>query len=135
MATKATTEEQGKDKSAAQSDQARVRWNTTGLKSSYCNVANATSTREEVVLKAMKLTRASAKSIMLMMVKARRIAQLSPSSAFDDASRPPAAGGRGTQASVVYPRKRELRTARANPNVLHAKRPMGHWPGGGWLLV
>ncbi len=27
-----------------------VRWDTTQLKSSYCNVANATSTREEVVL-------------------------------------------------------------------------------------
>ena len=53
MATKATAaEEQGKDKAVAQAqaDQARVRWNTTGLKSSYCNVANATSTREEVVL-------------------------------------------------------------------------------------
>ena len=31
-------------------DQARVRWNTAELKSSYCNVANATSTREEVVI-------------------------------------------------------------------------------------
>jgi hypothetical protein len=30
--------------------EARLRWDTTGLKSSYCNVANATSTREEVVL-------------------------------------------------------------------------------------
>ncbi|MCC7079933.1 MAG: DUF3467 domain-containing protein [Burkholderiales bacterium] len=29
---------------------ARVSWNTSHLKSSYCNVANATSTREEVVL-------------------------------------------------------------------------------------
>lgn len=27
-----------------------MRWDTTQLKSSYCNVANATSTREEVVL-------------------------------------------------------------------------------------
>ena len=56
MATKAAAEEQGKDKAPAQvqaqaqADQSRVRWNTTGLKSSYCNVANATSTREEVVL-------------------------------------------------------------------------------------
>lgn len=28
----------------------RVHWNTGELKSSYCNVCNATSTREEVVL-------------------------------------------------------------------------------------
>jgi hypothetical protein len=28
----------------------KVRWNTTNLKSSYANVCNATSTREEVVL-------------------------------------------------------------------------------------
>lgn len=28
----------------------RVHWNTSQLKSSYCNVCNATSTREEVVL-------------------------------------------------------------------------------------
>ena len=30
--------------------QANVRWNTQGLKSSYANFCNATSTREEVVL-------------------------------------------------------------------------------------
>lgn len=48
---KAPTEDQAKDKPAAGApDQARVRWNTTQLRSSYCNVANATSTREEVVL-------------------------------------------------------------------------------------
>ena len=48
---KAPTEEQGKDTPAAGTpDQARVRWATSQLKSSYCNVANATSTREEVVL-------------------------------------------------------------------------------------
>jgi len=46
---KAASEEQAKDKAAAP-DAARVSWNTTHLKSSYCNVANATSTREEVVL-------------------------------------------------------------------------------------
>ena len=28
----------------------RVKWSTTGLKSTYCNFVNATSTREEVVL-------------------------------------------------------------------------------------
>jgi hypothetical protein len=48
---KAPTEDQAKDKApAAAADQARVRWATGQLKSSYCNVANATSTREEVVL-------------------------------------------------------------------------------------
>ena len=36
--------------SSAASEGSRVRWNTSQLKSSYCNVANATSTREEVVL-------------------------------------------------------------------------------------
>ena len=46
---KASTEDQAKP-ATANSDQARVHWNTTQLKSSYCNVANATSTREEVVL-------------------------------------------------------------------------------------
>jgi hypothetical protein len=34
----------------AEPSTARVSWNTSHLKSSYCNVANATSTREEVVL-------------------------------------------------------------------------------------
>ena len=44
-------EEQARDKAATtNADQARVRWNTAQLKSSYCNVANATSTREEVVI-------------------------------------------------------------------------------------
>ena len=46
---KADTEDQAKS-ATANPDQARVRWNTEQLKSSYCNVANATSTREEVVL-------------------------------------------------------------------------------------
>lgn len=44
---------EAQDKEAAQRaerDSARVTWNTSQLKSSYCNVANATSTREEVVL-------------------------------------------------------------------------------------
>jgi hypothetical protein len=44
-------EAQDKDASQrAERDAARVTWNTSQLKSSYCNVANATSTREEVVL-------------------------------------------------------------------------------------
>lgn len=34
----------------AQPSAANVRWNTQGLKSSYANFCNATSTREEVVL-------------------------------------------------------------------------------------
>ncbi len=34
----------------ATSQQPKVRFNTGDLKSSYCNVCNATSTREEVVL-------------------------------------------------------------------------------------
>lgn len=48
---KAPTEDQAKDKAPSGTpDQTRVRWATSQLKSSYCNVANATSTREEVVL-------------------------------------------------------------------------------------
>jgi hypothetical protein len=35
---------------SATPEASRVSWNTAQLKSSYCNVANATSTREEVVL-------------------------------------------------------------------------------------
>ncbi len=43
----------GKEKGTAPEAQppaAKVRWNTEGLKSSYANFCNATSTREEVVL-------------------------------------------------------------------------------------
>ena len=47
---KAPEEQAGSKAAATNADQARVRWNTAQLKSSYCNVANATSTREEVVL-------------------------------------------------------------------------------------
>ena len=46
---KATAGELGKDTTQA-AEQAGVRWDTTQLKNSYCNVANATSTRESVVL-------------------------------------------------------------------------------------
>ena len=35
---------------APNASQVRVTWNTTQLKSSYCNICNASSTREEVVL-------------------------------------------------------------------------------------
>ena len=34
----------------AGAEQVRVKWNTSQLKSSYCNICNASSTREEVVL-------------------------------------------------------------------------------------
>jgi len=51
MAKAPAGEERGSAAEAkAEGEQSRVRWNTTELKSSYCNVANATSTREEVVL-------------------------------------------------------------------------------------
>jgi hypothetical protein len=46
---KAPTDDTVTNKSATP-DASRVSWNTAQLKSSYCNVANATSTREEVVL-------------------------------------------------------------------------------------
>ncbi len=46
---KAASDDPATEKGAAP-DSARVSWNTSQLKSSYCNVANATSTREEVVL-------------------------------------------------------------------------------------
>jgi hypothetical protein len=35
---------------AANRGQVKVRWDTSDVKSSYCNVCNVTSTREEVVL-------------------------------------------------------------------------------------
>lgn len=34
----------------AQQQSPKVKWDTSGLKSTYCNFVNATSTREEVVL-------------------------------------------------------------------------------------
>lgn len=40
----------GENDKAGAPDPASVRWDTSQLKSSYCNIANATSTREEVVL-------------------------------------------------------------------------------------
>jgi hypothetical protein len=48
-AAKTPPEEPPKGKAAGAGEQ-RLRWDTSALKSSYCNVANATSTREEVVL-------------------------------------------------------------------------------------
>jgi hypothetical protein len=42
--------DQPPEKPQAGPAESRLRWDTTGLKSSYCNVANATSTREEVIL-------------------------------------------------------------------------------------
>jgi len=47
----AKANEEKQDKPAEQqAQQVKVKWNTTGLKSSYANFCNATSTREEVVL-------------------------------------------------------------------------------------
>jgi len=47
----AKANEDKQDKPAEQqAQQVKVKWNTTGLKSSYANFCNATSTREEVVL-------------------------------------------------------------------------------------
>ena len=51
MATKAAQDgDKGKPAAADQAPNAKVRWNTQSLKSSYANFCNATSTREEVVL-------------------------------------------------------------------------------------
>jgi hypothetical protein len=44
------TEGSGGAKTAQAPEQGRVRWDTSQLKSSYCNIANATSTREEVIV-------------------------------------------------------------------------------------
>lgn len=49
MATEETNTEASPER-AASGDAPRTRVNVSNLKSSYCNVANATSTREEVVL-------------------------------------------------------------------------------------
>ena len=46
MATKA---ESAEAKAAAQQD-TRIKWDDSGMKSSYANVCNVTSTREEVVM-------------------------------------------------------------------------------------
>lgn len=51
MATKASSDEKDKAAPAApEQATAKVRFNSTNLKSSYANFCNATSTREEVVL-------------------------------------------------------------------------------------
>src|SRR5262245_20088632 len=47
---KAPTETKDTPPAGTDQPQTRVRWNTADIKSSYCNVANATSTREEVVI-------------------------------------------------------------------------------------
>lgn len=49
MTAKPPPEDPAKAK-APGAGESRLRWDTSGLKSSYCNVANATSTREEVIL-------------------------------------------------------------------------------------
>lgn len=43
-------EEGAKPAAAEQQQMPKVKWDTVGLKSTYCNFVNATSTREEVVL-------------------------------------------------------------------------------------
>jgi hypothetical protein len=48
MATKQSPEAAGK--AAAQQQGARIKWDDTAMKSSYANVCNVTSTREEVVM-------------------------------------------------------------------------------------
>lgn len=50
MTAKPPAEESAKTKPGSAPGEARLRWDTSALKSSYCNVANATSTREEVIL-------------------------------------------------------------------------------------
>lgn len=37
-------------KSATPPEQPKIKWNSENLKSSYCNICNATATREEVVM-------------------------------------------------------------------------------------
>ena len=48
MATKQSAE--AAEKAAAQQQGARIKWDDTAMKSSYANVCNVTSTREEVVM-------------------------------------------------------------------------------------
>ena len=48
MATKGSAETA--DNKAAQAAGARIKWDDSGMKSSYANVCNVTSTREEVVM-------------------------------------------------------------------------------------
>ena len=50
MATKSGNDDTKARAGAAAPQQAKVRFNTASLKSSYANFCNATSTREEVVL-------------------------------------------------------------------------------------
>lgn len=50
MANKQKPEGRGDAPAASKEPERRVRLDTSAMKSSYCNVCNATSTREEVVL-------------------------------------------------------------------------------------
>jgi uncharacterized protein DUF3467 len=54
MATKPAEEAKGRAQAAAQAQAqgagAKIRWDDSGMKSSYANVCNVTSTREEVVM-------------------------------------------------------------------------------------
>jgi hypothetical protein len=38
------------ENAAVPPDQPKIKWNSENLKSSYCNICNATATREEVVM-------------------------------------------------------------------------------------
>lgn len=48
--TKSSTESKKKTESTSDQKSSKVRWNTSQLKSSYANVCNVSSTREEMIL-------------------------------------------------------------------------------------
>ena len=50
MATNKTSDDAAKAKAAPAQDGARIKWDDANMRSSYANVCNVTSTREEVVL-------------------------------------------------------------------------------------
>src|SRR3954452_2040026 len=50
MATNKTTDDGAKAKTAPAQDGARIKWDDANMRSSYANVCNVTSTREEVVM-------------------------------------------------------------------------------------
>lgn len=50
MATKGAAGEADSKAAAAAAQQTRIKWDDSGMKSSYANVCNVTSTREEVVM-------------------------------------------------------------------------------------
>lgn len=50
MATNKPADDAAKAKAQAQAPGARIKWDDSAMKSSYANVCNVTSTREEVVM-------------------------------------------------------------------------------------